>query len=266
METNKTLVCPNCGANITNVRNCEYCGSLLVRFVDKCVDLQKTTYLDNSNTFSNLLSELKMCLQLSSRSSEIIALDIYADVKEYPGQIPVPIGTVVMNATCKFADGTSIPNSTDGLSIILQLDLHGESYKKQNDFRKLNCFPLFLEKISVVKRRSIAEYYINFGYDAEGAARLLSDIIMSVYRVKKRQLICEVNVGYDIIKKSRKHRIKKADNIVWTITGSVCFLGGQLFRNDFVGGLIFAGFVIISIIVSIIYLRWISGTFYSKLR
>ncbi len=28
----QTIVCPNCGANATNHHNCEYCGSLLVRF------------------------------------------------------------------------------------------------------------------------------------------------------------------------------------------------------------------------------------------
>lgn len=37
----KTYVCPNCGANATNAQNCEYCGSLLVRFVDKGVSLSQ---------------------------------------------------------------------------------------------------------------------------------------------------------------------------------------------------------------------------------
>ena len=36
----KLLKCPNCGANATNHQNCEYCGSLLVRFVDKGISLQ----------------------------------------------------------------------------------------------------------------------------------------------------------------------------------------------------------------------------------
>ena len=38
MEAN-VIKCPNCGASSTNHTNCEYCGSLLVRFVDKGIDL-----------------------------------------------------------------------------------------------------------------------------------------------------------------------------------------------------------------------------------
>ena len=37
----KTYVCPNCGANTTNAQNCEYCGSLLVRFVEKGISLSQ---------------------------------------------------------------------------------------------------------------------------------------------------------------------------------------------------------------------------------
>ena len=44
METVSTIVCPNCGANASNFHNCEYCGSLLVRFVDKNIPLDEEKY------------------------------------------------------------------------------------------------------------------------------------------------------------------------------------------------------------------------------
>ncbi len=31
MENSKTIVCPNCGAVSSNLDNCEYCGSILVK-------------------------------------------------------------------------------------------------------------------------------------------------------------------------------------------------------------------------------------------
>ena len=54
-----SLKCPNCGANATNNQNCEYCGSLLVRFVDKGIDLSNTSYLDDSLVFPGLKEKLK---------------------------------------------------------------------------------------------------------------------------------------------------------------------------------------------------------------
>ena len=214
METNKTLVCPNCGANITNYRNCEYCGSLLVRFVDKGIDLQKTSYLDNTEVFDSLLNSLKLCLQMNEQSSEIIALDIYKS----PAR---PIGSVQINAPCVFADGTPIPNSaSNSLSIILEFDLQEKKYSKVKlgMFKKLDCSPLFVEKVSYISylgfKRQIIEFYIDFGYDAEGAARLLSDIIKKVYWIKSESdFNCFVNVGSDNIKRSRRLNANKNGRI-----------------------------------------------------
>lgn len=42
----EAIVCPNCGANATNHENCEYCGSLLVRFVDQNIQYNEDNYND----------------------------------------------------------------------------------------------------------------------------------------------------------------------------------------------------------------------------
>lgn len=54
MEMN-VIKCPNCGASSTNHTNCEYCGSLLVRFVDKGIDLSTTSYLTNDKVYAGLI-------------------------------------------------------------------------------------------------------------------------------------------------------------------------------------------------------------------
>ena len=66
----KSYTCPNCGANTTDARNCEFCGSLLVRFVEKGIDLSQTTYLDDTETFPGLINALKQNLQLQESTSD----------------------------------------------------------------------------------------------------------------------------------------------------------------------------------------------------
>lgn len=45
-ERVSSIVCPNCGANAQNHENCEFCGSLLVRFVNKGIDYDIEDYND----------------------------------------------------------------------------------------------------------------------------------------------------------------------------------------------------------------------------
>ena len=60
----KTYTCPNCGAQITNTRNCEYCGSLLVRFAVHGIDVTKTEYMNDDYVFPGLKEELEKNLKL----------------------------------------------------------------------------------------------------------------------------------------------------------------------------------------------------------
>ena len=65
MEAN-VIKCPNCGASSTNHTNCEYCGSLLVRFVDKGIDLSTTSYLTNDKVYAY------RCIETELGSSGIV--------------------------------------------------------------------------------------------------------------------------------------------------------------------------------------------------
>lgn len=64
MESNVMLNCPNCGAAAKNHKNCEYCGSLLIRFVEKGIELPQH-YRNNNKVFSGLIDALKENLEFN---------------------------------------------------------------------------------------------------------------------------------------------------------------------------------------------------------
>ena len=63
LET-KTIVCPNCGASTHNFHNCEYCGSLLVRFVRQNKAIDERRYGLGAKPLPGLEDELKKNLSL----------------------------------------------------------------------------------------------------------------------------------------------------------------------------------------------------------
>ena len=195
----KSYTCPNCGANTTDARNCEFCGSLLVRFVEKGIDLSQTTYLADTETFPGLINALKQNLQLQESTNEsIVTTDIVGPVKwndvgrDY-------IGCILRNGNITFADGTPAPSkSKKGLCVTFNYSTYVDSgqenfnqiqqaYRKR--FQSLDCYPLFMEHICYYtwnvdgEKRKGHEYFIDFGEDAEGAARLLSKIWKEVYEI-----------------------------------------------------------------------------------
>ena len=62
------LRCPNCGANATNHQNCEYCGSLLVRFIDKQIALDENKYGSKSFKLKGLENALRRNLEEQERT------------------------------------------------------------------------------------------------------------------------------------------------------------------------------------------------------
>lgn len=176
----KTITCPNCGANTTNAQNCEYCGSLLVRFVDKGIDLSKTSYTNDSATLPGLTAELKRNLKLQEDYPEdYVTTDLW-----YQNE------TGASEGVCINDNG-----SDSGLSIVLgfQTYINGSDQqynecieKRIETFKNLDCFSLFTSRIfnsvdTSGYERYCREYTIDFGNDADGAARLVSEIMQKVY-------------------------------------------------------------------------------------
>lgn len=180
----KVITCPNCGASTTNVENCEHCGSFLVRFVDKGIDLSKTSYINDSATFPRLATELKRNLKLQEEHTDnYVTTDLW-----YQNE-------------AGYSEGVCINDngSERGLCVVLGFQTYtnaNDDWQKQYNrhvkrqletFKKLDCFTLVTSRIfnDVDKsghERYCREYTIDFGNDAEGAARLTSEILQKVYK------------------------------------------------------------------------------------
>ena len=190
----KVLKCPNCGANTTNAQNCEYCGSLLVRFVDKGIDLSKTSYTNDSATFPGLAEELKRNLQLQEKNpGESVVTDLCTTNADTGDGECI---CVLRSGKCVWADGHEIIISNDRNGLIIELkfdtlvdgngndDWSKKQMKKLEAFKKLDSFPLFTghtcNYTAYGEERYCREYAIDFGNDAEGAARLISEILQKV--------------------------------------------------------------------------------------
>lgn len=193
MSELKTYVCPNCGANTTNTQNCEYCGSLLVRFVEKGIDLSQTSYTNNDAIFPGLIEELRRNLKLQEENPNIgVATDLFK-VKDN-GECEC---INIMNGF-SWGDNTVSPEFNVGkkqfcIAMNFSTLTDVDSYKEYNDkqdaylakFRLLDSFPLFTPHNCTFvdewgKSRYGREYAINFGTDVEGAARLVSEILIKI--------------------------------------------------------------------------------------
>ena len=189
MSEQKTLTCPNCGAAVTNHSNCEFCGSLLVRFVDKGIDLSKTTYLNDNATFKGLAEALQRNLELQSQTTESVITDIY------DGNIFMT--SVLRSGKARWSDKNEMKLSASSHGLIVTT-LFGEDDQEYHDrFKQLDSFHLFNAHAGVNNDGDrFIEYAIDFGSDADGAARVLSEILTKVWlRSIDTTLSYHTNVG-----------------------------------------------------------------------
>ena len=216
----KSFVCPNCGANTTNAQNCEYCGSLLVRFVERGIDLSHTSYTNNSGVFPGLIEELNRNLKLQEENPGIfVVTDLMKMVDTYGSS------AISILSGLKWSDGTVSPEFdgstkkqlcialgfatyTDVSEPVLKEFNQGEDAKLAK-FRQLDSFPLFTPHSGAYvneqgNSRYAREYAINFGEDAEGAARLVSEILIKVEGWSPTDTYdMFTNVGVDNVNRAR---------------------------------------------------------------
>ena len=218
----KSYTCPNCGANTANIDNCEYCGSLLVRFVEKGIDFSKTSYTSNAEVFPGLIKELEQNLALQKQGDEGVVTDILRAVgKDESGGIGF-LSCVIRTGMSAWLDDQAITlsNSDKGLMIVLSFstyvdeksnaDYNREMERRLALFKQLPCFELFTSHRCFFtddggdECKGI-EYAIDFGQDAEGAARLISEIMAKVYGVPLDEDVeFYTNYGSDNVDKSRE--------------------------------------------------------------
>ena len=195
------IKCPNCGASSTNHTNCEYCGSLLVRFVDKGIDLSTTSYLTNDKVYAGLIEALKQNLDRQELSDSAVETGIF--YKSSPtvklSRKRHGVATVFRSGSTTWSDGDPIKlgDKNRGLVIKFSFDIHAEENdasderieKQHQEFKALGSFPLFTAHTGIYMRPGSSsrfrsqEYAIDFGQDVEGAARLISEVLSKVYGI-----------------------------------------------------------------------------------
>ena len=226
MEMN-VIKCPNCGASSTNHTNCEYCGSLLVRFVDKGIDLSTTSYLTNDKVYAGLIDALKQNLDRQELSDSAVETGIF--YKSSPtvklSRKRHGVATVFRSGSTTWSDGDPIKlgDKNRGLIIKFSFDKHAEKNdiaderieKQHQEFKALGSFPLFTAHTGIYMRPGSSsrfrsrEYAIDFGQDVEGAARLISEVLSKVYGIpedaqliylgEKEQMVEEKKIEEEII-------------------------------------------------------------------
>lgn len=194
----RILKCPNCGANATNHQNCEYCGSLLVRFVDKGINLSNTSYMSDSEVFPGLIQHLQQNLKMQENTNESVATDIYRQIGKNGYYSDGFVMSILQTGKCSWIDGQSITlgEGNQGLCVCILFytyrNCKSDSYEKDynifsskilNRFEKLDCFPLFTPHTSYNDSLLRCEYAIDFGKDVEGAARLISEVMRKVFLI-----------------------------------------------------------------------------------
>ena len=201
MEAN-VIKCPNCGASSTNHTNCEYCGSLLVRFVDKGIDLSTTSYLTNDFVYEGVIDALKQNLERQELNpGKLVTTDIC-----YKSSSTVKLsrkrhGVAVVGRTgsAHWNDGDIIKLGEGEMGLVIKFsfdvvadgeDVGGDRIQKQYEkFQELSSLPLFTHHTGIYMRPGSSnrfrcrEYAIDFGQDYEGAARLISEVLDKVYEI-----------------------------------------------------------------------------------
>ena len=214
----KTVVCPNCGANATNLHNCEYCGSLLVRFVDKGIDISNTSYNSGDDVYPGLLTELRnnLRLQLENPNEKTCTTDIFWP-RQDGGWGCLNIGR---SMSFNWVDNSpmELGSSHNGLIVAVGFstyyDQNYSAFNREMDeqlskFKMLKSFELFTSHTCSFKdvqgnSRCGREYAIDFGNDAEGASALISEILSKVMGLKPSDSFdIFTNIGVDKVEQAR---------------------------------------------------------------
>ena len=192
------LRCPNCGANATNHQNCEYCGSLLVRFVEKGIDLSKTTYMSDAEVFPGLEQELRNNLSLQRQYPNCIVetnicargdggILMFASNKPNLNDANVGPEPQLFTHIC-FVEG--LVNGDGSPLTTKQIKGKEETLKDMDAFKKLDCFSLFnqtdepmFDSQTGINTFTEHCFSINYGQDATGAARLISELLQKIHGV-----------------------------------------------------------------------------------
>ena len=231
-STITTITCPNCGANPTNRRNCEYCGSMLIRFADKNITIDDNKYGKKAKIIPGLESALKSNLAIQKNPIDnIIPITELSSPNGCYQILPANEATFDISAANPYTDGST--------GIVLRLPFLVRSSKSTvahnaqyalNVFRNMDCFQLF-DKVDV---ESGYYYLLNCGEDFETASRMLSTILAEIDGASYFQCVTHT-VEKEILTKDKYGNITKKNEapdvassllkVTLLITGILAIIG-----------------------------------------
>lgn len=220
-----TIVCPNCGANASNFHNCEYCGSLLVRYAAENKTVDNSTFGKGVHEIIGLKDELKKNLsyQKIKRDDEVVVTSII-DSGGNACQ-------VVETSHCNYGTGADNPfygKYDCGVTFRVTFETRNadasfaeKERARLNWFKNQDFYFLFTQQNLPVG----VYYYLDFGEDIDNAAKLISSIIMSdadkseTFSFETRMVVSKSMSNEDglIIDKTAE-KSRKAIKLVSTVT------------------------------------------------
>ena len=264
----KTVVCPSCGASSHDLHNCEYCGSLLVRFAEKGIDV--SDYRHDSFKFKGIEEALLNNLEEQARSSgrNHVTTFINAHRLNLSMEVSNPAAqTEMLNYSWGKYNFLIKPeaikaNDTQSLSICVRFyeitdklwgingnstrvvkELNSYNVESHSRFRRMNIYPLFSLVVTDfldnnntpgMKIGKVSQYYLNFGRDVDAAAAIISQYFLHNFDIAPGD---DLSLHFELTSISDEEyakSVKKVKNSMaikkWLAVGfgAVCFIAGIL--------------------------------------
>jgi hypothetical protein len=179
--------CPNCGASSTNSLNCEYCGSILVRFEAQNIPLNMSKYGKEGFSLPGLEEALQRNIDLQKKYPGEMTC---TDIDENSGVVNLQVckaGMIEDEDFDPFRDED--PFDKPGLEVALRFVAgRAEDIKYWKIFEKMDIFKLFKVKEHSEDRPVWKECYIYYGEDYVSASRMITTIIKDVYGMDESTL------------------------------------------------------------------------------
>ena len=158
-----TIVCPNCGASTKNTHNCEYCGSMLVRFSDRHISCDENKYGKPARSIPGLEMALKnnLSLQISESDSDITVTQINGSSGGFLQILP---SKEAFFGFTPYASSFK-PYGDKGLVLRLPFAIRSDDMGvseservKHEQFKEMDCYELF----TPVESANATNYMIDF--------------------------------------------------------------------------------------------------------
>lgn len=260
----KSVECPNCGANATNLDNCEYCGSLLVRFKDLNIPIDDSRYGKKAFRYAGLADALKANLEEQGRTDGQNHISTFIRNQNLGIELQVlnpraAKDIIYFNFESSFNQQSSYHTMPinhfvgDEKSLIICfrfVELKGESFDKHialinqeyqgrkmrfSAMREFLLFEYVEEKLLTeagIKAGKCHSYYLDFGQDYEGAASVITQYLQFIYNLPQNQDILleyeqssQTEEEYETTVKS----VKSSSDITFTLAIVGCLIFAIIF-------------------------------------